>query len=141
MRLVSMRQQMYFRKGNYVLRIPQLKLHTGHTVKELETAIRKELRLNSNAQLQYRIRRRSIDARKKQEIHYVYMIDVSLETKEEKRILAKAKCGITAAPKEEYRFTPCGEKNFIRVRLSSAQDRQDCSARIFWQSTATARLS
>jgi len=88
-----------------MIRIPQLKLHIHHTEQELKTAIKKELRLSSD-NFSYFIRKRSIDARKKQELHYVYAIDIVLDAREEKRLLTKAKGKVVAAPLEEYRFVP-----------------------------------
>lgn len=93
-----------------MLRIPQLKLHIHHTEAELKLAIKKELRISHDG-FEYTIRKRSIDARKKQELHYVYAIDVALPEQEEQRIIAKSKGKFLSAPKEEYRFTPCGTKS------------------------------
>lgn len=93
-----------------MLRILQLKLPVVHTKTELEAAIRKELKLPPDAKLHYQIKKRSIDARKKQDIRYVYMIDIALPEQVENRILSKAKTGIASAPKEEYLFVPCGTK-------------------------------
>lgn len=93
-----------------MLRILQLKLPIIHTETELERAIRKELKLPPNGKFRYQIKKRSIDARKKQDIHYVYMIDAELTEQEEKRILSKVKTGILPAPNEEYEFVPCGNK-------------------------------
>ena len=93
-----------------MLRIPQLKLHIHHTEEELERAIRKELRLN-NQSFDYEIRKRSIDARKKQELHYVYAVDVLLSEKEEQNILAKSKGKVQPAPLENYCFVPEGKQH------------------------------
>lgn len=93
-----------------MIRIPQLKLHIHHTEQQLKQAIQKELHLSSN-DFSYVIRKRSIDARKKQEIHFVYVIDVSLTKKEEQRILVKSKGKVLLVPNEEYSFTPCGTKS------------------------------
>jgi len=90
-----------------MLRIPQLKLQIHHSEAELKQAVKKELRLTHD-NFTYFIRKRSIDARKKQELHFVYAIDVSLNEKEEARILAKAKGKILQAPKEEYAYIPSG---------------------------------
>ena len=73
-----------------MLRIPQLKLHIHHTEAELVQAIKRELRL-SHDKFTYVIRKRSIDARKKQELHFVYAIDVELSEKEERQLVAKSK--------------------------------------------------
>ena len=92
-----------------MIRIPQLKLQIHHTEAELKSAIKKELRL-SHDNFTYNIKKRSIDARKKQELHFVYAIDVVLNEKEEQRILAKTKGKVTPAPKEEYEYQPTGTK-------------------------------
>ncbi len=90
-----------------MLRIPQLKVHIHHTEGELRAAVKKELRL-AHDNFTYTIKKRSIDARKKQELHFVYAIDVALSEKEEHRLLIKSKGKLLPAPKEEYTFTPCG---------------------------------
>ena len=100
-------QQQTKGRNNILIRIPQLKLHIHHTEQELKKAIQKELRLSYD-NFSYTIKKRSIDARKKQELHFVYAIDVDLTEKEEKRILSKGK--FLLAPKEEYSFTPSGTK-------------------------------
>ena len=90
-----------------MLRIPQLKLHISHTEQELRAAVKKELRLSHN-EFTYTIKKRSIDARKKQELHFVYAIDVVLDKKEEQRLIAKSKGKLQISPKEEYTFHPSG---------------------------------
>lgn len=92
-----------------MIRIPQIKLQIHHSEEELRTAIRKELHLSYD-DFPYYIKKRSIDARKKQEIHFVYAIDVELSEKEEKRILSKSKGAVLLAPSEEYRYRPLGTK-------------------------------
>lgn len=88
-----------------MLRIPQLKLHIYHTEDELRNAIGKELHL-CTTMFDYRIRKRSLDARKKQELHYVYSVDVIVPEKEEKKILERTKGKVTEAPDESYNFVP-----------------------------------
>ena len=92
-----------------MLRIPQLKLHIHHTETELRLAVKKELKLPHD-NFSYTIKKRSIDARKKQELHFVYAIDVALSEKEEQRLLAKSKGKLLPAPKEDYSFVPYGTK-------------------------------
>lgn len=70
-----------------MIRIQQLKLHTGHSGAQLEEKIRKTLRIREGETFSYRIVRRSLDARKKPELFYVYTVDVS--TKGEKALLRK----------------------------------------------------
>lgn len=74
-----------------MIRILQLKLPIGHTKEELEQKLAKALKLKGDLfQKQgadYQIRKRSIDARKKNEVYYVYTIDVTL--KKEQQVLKK----------------------------------------------------
>lgn len=90
-----------------VLRISELKLNPSHTKKELEQEIRKILRIQGKP-LDYEIIRRSVDARKKPDLWYVYTIDVTVEKPQSllKRIHNKK---VTLVDKKEYQF-PSGGK-------------------------------
>lgn len=90
-----------------MLRIPQLKLPMTHSEADLKNAIRKELRIPEDT-FTYTIKKRSIDARKKQELHFVYAVDVALPQKVERQLLAKSKGKLLPALDEEYRFLPTG---------------------------------
>ena len=68
-----------------MLRISQLKLPVTHTQEQLEKKLLKTLRIGRNDLIRFYIRKRSLDARKKPELYYVYSID--LEVKEEQRVL------------------------------------------------------
>lgn len=59
-----------------MIRLQQVKLPIDHTMEDLENKIRKLLRMNKQADIQYKIYRRSLDARKKDNMSYVYHIDV-----------------------------------------------------------------
>lgn len=93
-----------------MLRIPQLKLQLHHSEADLKCAIKRELKL-SHDNFTYVIKKKSIDARKKQDLHFVYAVDVAVTEKEEQRILAKSKGKIVSAPCETYSFLPCGTKS------------------------------
>lgn len=62
-----------------MLRISQLKLPVTHTREQLEKKIIKTLRISRKDLGQYYIRKRSLDARKKPELYYVYSIDLVLK--------------------------------------------------------------
>lgn len=72
-----------------MLRISQLKLPVRHTQEQLEKKLLKMLRMSRKDLGQYYIRKRSLDARKKPELYYVYSIDV--EIKNEERVLKSMK--------------------------------------------------
>ena len=60
-----------------MLRINQLKLPVGHTGSELEKQVKKILRCREN--LEITIVRRSVDARKKPELYFNYILDVKVK--------------------------------------------------------------
>ncbi len=69
-----------------MIRINNIKLNVGYTKKEIEREIQKQLKLTYTPE--YRIAKRSIDSRKKENVHYVMAVDVFAEN--EKTILAKS---------------------------------------------------
>ena len=90
-----------------MIRIQQLKLHTGHTPEQLREKIGKALRLKGGEDFSYRIVRRSLDARRKPELFYVYTVDVSV--KGEKALLRKNRDkNIQQAKEAGYRFPEPG---------------------------------
>ena len=62
-----------------MIRINQLKLPVTHTREDLERKIEKTLRISMSAVKSWRIVRQSVDARKKEDILYIYAIDVETE--------------------------------------------------------------
>ncbi len=62
-----------------MIRINQLKLNINHTKSDLEKAIIKKLKLK-NADISYEIVKKSIDARKKDEIKFIYSVDVNVKS-------------------------------------------------------------
>lgn len=70
-----------------MIRINQLKLPIKHTDEQLELKIRNILKLTPEHKLKYQIVKKSIDARKKPDLKYVYAVDVQIE--QEHKILKK----------------------------------------------------
>ncbi|MBD5555382.1 MAG: NAD(P)-binding protein [Roseburia sp.] len=62
-----------------MIRISQMKLPISHTREQLEQKIRQTLKVDRECPLEYRIVRKSIDARKKPELIYVYSVDVWMQ--------------------------------------------------------------
>ena len=101
--------------GNYaageteMIQIQQLKLPITHTCKDLETKILKVLKIQKEQLTDYRIIKQSIDARKKQEIHYVYTLEVS--TINDRKIAKKLHFdSIRYMEQKPYRFPSSGSK-------------------------------
>ena len=77
-------------KGVIMIRVNQLKLPIEHSEEMLRRQIIKTLHLKNEKDLiRYQIRKQSIDARRKNELSFVYTVDV--EVKQEDTILHKNK--------------------------------------------------
>ena len=74
-----------------MIKLDQIKLNVNDDEALLKSIIARKLKINPNAIKDYSIIKKSIDARKKPDIFYVFSIAVSLSSEDEKRILAKAK--------------------------------------------------
>ena len=72
-----------------MIKINQLKLSIEHSKESLEDKIAKTLKIPKEQILHYEIAKRSIDARKKNEILYIYSIEV--EVTNEKKIIDRCK--------------------------------------------------
>ncbi len=68
-----------------MIRISQLKLPVGHTTEALEKKICQQLKIKKEELSSWQIVRRSLDARKKPDLKFVYVIDV--DTPKERKIL------------------------------------------------------
>ncbi len=70
-----------------MLRINQLKLPVSHTPDKLQEKLLQNLRIREKELKQYTVRKRSLDARKKPELYYVYTIDFTAT--DEERLLKR----------------------------------------------------
>ncbi|MEE1078885.1 MAG: NAD(P)-binding protein, partial [Agathobacter sp.] len=92
-----------------MIRISQLKLSVFHDERELTDKIRKTLKLSKNEAFSYEIKKRSIDARKKPDLYYVYSLNVKV--KEEDKILKRVHSNsVISIEEKEYEIPNCGEK-------------------------------
>lgn len=91
-----------------MIRIQQLTLPITHTEEQLSKKIAKTLRLKPDNITKYKIRKQSIDARKKSSVVFVYTVDV--EVKNETAILSRTKGNqISLAKDVPYQFPKMGE--------------------------------
>ena len=74
------------RKGEFMIRITQLKLSVGHTPEQLKKKIAKTLKCAEDT-FSYEIVRQSLDARHKDDKKFVYTVDV--KTAAEQKILRR----------------------------------------------------
>ncbi|BCN30587.1 NAD(P)/FAD-dependent oxidoreductase [Anaeromicropila herbilytica] len=95
-----------------MIRIAQLKLDIGHTEDELKKKISKQLKLNDQQVKKYTIIKKSIDARKKNDIKYIYTIDV--EVNEETKVVKRLNdANISIAEESKYTFAPTGTNKML----------------------------
>ena len=95
-----------------MIRISQIKLPIEHKEEELLSAIAKSLKLPQNKIRKYVIIRKSIDARKKNDIKYIYTVDVILlEQKDSEQELVRRSRNENASvvTKVHYEVKPTGE--------------------------------
>ena len=117
-----------------MIRIQQLKLSITHTEEQLKKKMAKMLRISPEDILRYQIRKQSVDARKKQEVSFVYTVDVAVE--KEAAVLRRVKSSQVSLAKEvPYQFP---EEGAIRLWLSEVAQRV-CFVPIYWRSMAIAR--
>lgn len=96
-----------------MIKINQLKLPVGHSQKDLEDKIRKTLRIPSKETFHYEVMRRSLDARKKPSLFYVYCIYVTI--RQENSIVKKLhQPSVGLVTETGYRFSEMGQERLNR---------------------------
>ena len=87
-----------------MIRLSNIRLPIGYTDADILRACMRELRIPREAVVSASLYRRSIDARRKDDIHYITSVDVTLN-QSENAVLSKAKSK-NAAIAEPYHYTP-----------------------------------
>lgn len=85
-----------------MIRVSEIKLPVEHDRQALEQKIMEKLALQQPPT--FTIRKRSIDARRKDALCYSYTVDVQVSKRKEEKILKKHRRGISKAKKVEYVF-------------------------------------
>ena len=83
-----------------MLRINQLKLPAGHTQEQLRARLLHVLHIREKDLKGYTVRKRSLDARRKPELYYVYSVD--FETVNEGRLLKQLKGKVQMVEERTY---------------------------------------
>ncbi len=92
-----------------MIRISQLKLEINHSREQLVSKICKTLRISESMLIGYQIQKMSIDARKKPQIFYIYVVDV--EVNNEKQVISKVKDNnVSVVVNKPYAFSCSGDK-------------------------------
>ncbi len=96
-----------------MIRMNQVKMKPGHTMLQLKEKIIQMLHIKEDEIVSFSIVRQSIDARKKPEIFYNYVIDVTIK-EEQKKIKRLKSNQINLVNPVKYEFPKCGDKKLIR---------------------------
>jgi len=100
-----------------MLRVSQLKIKTGHTKEELFQKLLHVLLVQSQDVMEWKIRKQSLDARKKPDLYYVYTIDVEVKREDAvmKRLKGKRRgCEIGICTEKPYEFPDAGKEQLKR---------------------------
>lgn len=99
-----------------MIQITQIKLPVSHSKEELEHKIRKMLRLDKKQTFTYEIEKKSLDARKKPNLFYVYscLVNVANEEKLVKKINTPS---VFLAKDKSYHLPECGTKPLTQQPL------------------------
>ena len=74
-------------KEGKLLQISQVKLPIGYTAEDVRKACIRKLKINEKELISYETKKKSVDARKKEDSHYSLSVVVSLTEKAYNRIL------------------------------------------------------
>lgn len=97
-----------------MLRVNQVKIHTEHTMEELQRKAAELLRIQVKDILRFDIVRQSIDARKKPDIFYIYTLEMHIRNEDKvlQRLCRKKGLGeqVQKVKEQEYQFPALGDK-------------------------------
>ena len=93
-----------------MIRVPEVKLSLNEDEGLLKIALAKKLKISPDSITNYRIFKKSIDAREKKDIQFVYTLDVELQN--EDKVLNKfSKQGVMKTPTSEHKYEKVEHKN------------------------------
>ena len=96
-----------------MIRVPEIKLSLDDNEERLKFELAKKLKISQDSIISYRIFKKSIDARKKNNIQFVYTLEVEL--KNENKVLSMfSKQGIIKVPEVDYEYKKVEHKNIQR---------------------------
>lgn len=98
---------------NQCIRISQIKLPVQHDKKALEEKIRRMLKIRKDAVIKYQIVKRSVDARNKPDIRFVYSVDVEASGLSiSKKVFGQ---NISLIEKQSYHYEVTGKKKLFHA--------------------------
>ncbi len=98
-----------------MIKISSIKLPIGHSEQDLVGAILKNLKITENELTSFKIQKRSLDARKKSELHHVYSVFVEVKNQESLKAVIQSSGKIELREEKKYQI-PKLEKKTIGER-------------------------
>lgn len=98
------------RRIGMMIRINQIKLPVNHTEADLRKRAAKMMKLPEEKLLKLTPIRRSLDARKKNELLYIYSVDAAVEGKEAAIVKNARNANVVIEREQPYHFPVCGEE-------------------------------
>ena len=96
-----------------MIKINSIKLPIGHSEQDLLGAILKYLKITENDLTSYRIQKRSLDARKKKEIHFVYSVFVEVKNQESLKAVIQRSGNIELREEKKYQIPKLEKKSIV----------------------------
>ncbi|HCO19148.1 MAG TPA: hypothetical protein DIT39_06025, partial [Tissierellales bacterium] len=96
-----------------MLRVPEIKLSLAQNERQLPEILSRTLGIRTDEIREWSIYKKSIDARKKDMISFVYSVDLQVDN-EDKMLKRLSKKGVIKAESISFKYTPTAEKDSIR---------------------------
>jgi hypothetical protein len=96
-----------------MLRVPEIKLSLAQNERQLPEILSRTLGIRTDEIREWSIYKKSIDARKKDMISFVYSVDFQVDN-EDKMLKRLSKKGVIKAESISFKYTPTAEKDSIR---------------------------
>ncbi len=96
---------------NNMLRINNIQLHLDHTEPELQAAICEKLAIKNEQLLNYRVYKRSYDARQKHNIFFIYSLDVATTQDADLLVQFAQDAQVKPKPDDRYQLVAQAPKN------------------------------
>lgn len=93
-----------------IIRVTQVKVPLNHTVEDVLAKACKKANIHRTEISQFQLVKKSVDARKKEQLQYIYSIDLTVDKK--KKLTVKDK-DVSIVEKKEYQFPQPGEQELL----------------------------
>ena len=113
-----------------MIKISDMKFPVDYTEKDIQQRIAKELRIEKEKIKRFSVARRSVDARKKNDVKFIISVNAEIEG-DEKKVISRAKSkNVTTAKPFTYKIEKCREMKNPPVIVDETADIEQAAADI-----------